>query len=165
MWDSIGMDQLLMSKDVDTTKNVILYMLGKMWLFAEGKKKLMKLMFLLEYYNISSGKLSTKQFLGNDFYVYNYGVFSKDIMRSISTLIDQGKIQDGFPLINIDSSKSSLEKRVKDKVDAILDKFGKFSGYQLEVSTLKMLGIEPHEKKKYFGQDIPQILNQTKVAE
>lgn len=158
----------IMSSDKKRTKKTILYLLNRLGVQdnnLEGKKKLMKLMFLLEHYNLSSGKLTPKGTLGNDFHIYHYGVFSTKVMGSFDELVSEGKIKEGFPLAIVkDRSEQDLDKDIKKRVDVIVDKFGKHSGYQLEVETLKMLGIKPHEKSQYFSRSIDKILKQTKAS-
>ena len=153
-----------MSKDKKTIKKVILYLLNSLGSKIEGKKKIMKLMFLLEHYDVDSGKITQKQLLGNDFYIYHYGVFSQGVMSDISQLIEKGLVKDGFPLTSNSTSEISPDKDLKERVDRIIQKFGGYSGYQLEIKTLEMLGIKPHEKGQYFGQSIRKILKQTQAS-
>ena len=56
------------------TKNVMLYLLWKCSKLGikVGRKKLMKLMFLIEYYNPKTKKLRKKSLLGNEWYIYYY---------------------------------------------------------------------------------------------
>ena len=56
------------------TKNVILYLLWKCDKLGikVGRKKLMKLMFLIEYYDPKAKKLRKKPLLGNEWYIYYY---------------------------------------------------------------------------------------------
>ena len=155
----------IMSSDKKRTKKTILYLLSKLGSSIEGKKKLMKLMFLLEHYDLSSGKLTPKGTLDNDFYIYHFGVFSTKVMSSFGELVDEGKIKEGFPLKMIeDGSELDLDENIKNRVDTIVEKFGKHSVYQLEVETLEMLGFKPHEKGQYFGQDIATILRKTRAS-
>jgi len=56
------------------TKNVMLYLLWKCSKLGikVGRKKLMKLMFLIEYYDPKTKKLRKKPLLGNEWYIYYY---------------------------------------------------------------------------------------------
>jgi len=56
------------------TKEVILYLVWKCNKLGIklNRKKLMKLMFLIEYYNPKTGKLRKKPLLGNEWYIYYY---------------------------------------------------------------------------------------------
>lgn len=140
-------------------KKIILYLMKKLGSGVEGKKKLMKLMFLLEHYDLSSDKLKSAGFLGNNFQIYYYGVFSTSIMRCVQELIDDKKIKDGFPLVLKETADVTLEPSIQKRIDGVLEKFGKKSGYYLEVKTLEMLNIKPHEKGQYFGEDIKNIIS------
>lgn len=68
----------------------------------------MKLMFLLEHYDPEKGKLTKKQFLGNEFIIYRFGVFSFDVMRDYINLLQQGII------ISEDPIKIKKDIRIKD---------------------------------------------------
>ena len=56
------------------TKKVILYLLWKCNKLGikVSRKKLMKLMFLIEYYDLKRKKLREKPLLGNEWYIYYY---------------------------------------------------------------------------------------------
>jgi len=153
-----------MSKDNKTIKEIIIYLLDNLGSNIEGKKKIMKLMFLLEHYDVEGDKLTSEHFLGNKFNIYYYGVFSRDVMNTMEEMIREGDITDGFPLKSSKKSDVSLDDVIKSKVDNIIEKFGNNTGYFLEVKTLKMLGIQPHEKNQYFGQSIENILKQTSAS-
>ena len=45
------------------------------------------------------------------------------------------------------------------KVQKVIKDFGNKTGYTLEVGTLKLLGIEPSEKGKYFGREVSELLS------
>lgn len=138
------------------TIQTIVYLINKLGSNREGKKKIMKLMFLLEHFDIKQNKLTKQGFLGNSFYIYNYGVFSIGVMDSYNKLIKEGYVKDGFPLTTRKIVK--LDEHIRPKVDKIIEKFGNKTGYNLEVETLRMLGIQPYEKEKYYGQDIVNFI-------
>jgi len=140
------------------TNGIIIYLINNLGINVEGKKKIMKLMFLTEHYDLSNDKLTKKGYLGNNFYIYNYGVFSQSVMSSYTTLISGGYIKDGFPLKTGHTVK--LRDDLRDRVDKILEKFGDHSGYKLEVETLEMMNIKPSEKQKYFGRDVDVLIEQ-----
>lgn len=139
------------------TYRTIIYLINKLGSKIEGKKKIMKLMFLLEHFDFDQNKLVKKGFLGNLFYIYNYGVFSQSVMGGYMKLIEDNIIKDGFPLTT--DRRVDLGGKLKEKVDKVISKFGSRSGYELEVGTLKMMNIEPYEKEKYFGQDVGELIS------
>ncbi len=140
------------------TQKIILYIMNRLGSNVEGKKKIMKLMFLLEHFDVDQTKLVKKQFLGNLFFIYNYGVFSREVMDSYNNLIKKGYIKDGFPLRTSKQYSISLDETTKEKVDKIVEMFGDKKGYTLEVDTLEMVGIKPYEKGKFFGNNIDTLI-------
>ncbi len=146
----------------ELTKNIILYLIQKLGDKIEGKKKIMKLMFLLEHYDFELKKIVESKTIGNEFFIYYYGVFSTEVMRSISSLTAEGKIKDGLPLKLSGSAGVKLEPETQGKVDEVITKFGDISGYKLEVGTLKMLGITPSDKDKHMGESVKDILAKQK---
>jgi len=142
--------------DYNTTEKIIIYLINKLGDKIEGKKKLMKLMFLIEHYDVDSKKLVCNGLLGNTFSIYYYGVFSLDIMNYVDGLIQKEKIKDGFPLRS--TEKIKLEPQIKEKVENIIQGFGEKTGYELEVETLKMMDIEPSDKEKFFGEPVNKLI-------
>ncbi len=143
--------------DKNSVKKIILYLINRLGDGIEGKKKLMKLMFLVNHYDPKSGELSRDGFLGLDFSIYYYGVFSREVMMIVEDSIQKKDVYNGFPLrsryvINLDGN-------IKNRVDFVIDKFGKKSGYLLEIETLKMLGYSPDEKDKIFGKSVKELIN------
>jgi len=141
-----------------STSNVILYIIDKLGGSIEGRKKLMKLMFLIEHWDPVKG-LTREGPLKNEFIIYYYGVFSFEVMENFIKLVQEGKIEDGFPI----KLKNKIEikindEKLKEKVDKVLEQFKNKSGYELEIETLKMLKIQPFEKNKYFGKSIREII-------
>jgi len=158
----------------EKTKNVILYLIGKLGSKIEGRKKLMKLMFLIEHFDLESGRIVRKHTLGNRFFIYYYGVFSFDVMNSYEELIREGKIGErclltsdrsvmlspALPSENHRRVEIRLDEELRRVVDGIIEKFGDCTGYDLEVKTLRMLGIEPFEKDQYFGKEVDEVLKE-----
>jgi len=138
------------------TEKIILYLINKLGDKIEGKKKVMKLMFLVEHYDVNLKKLIRNGLLGNNFLIYYYGVFSLSIMNCVSGLIQKGIIEEGFPLKS--TEKIEIEQKDKEKVDKIIQEFGEKTGYELEVETLKMIDIEPSDKEKFFGRPIRNLI-------
>ena len=142
----------------DKSKNVILYLVKKLGGQIEGRKKLMKLMFLIEHFDLESKRIVRKKHtLGNRFFIYYYGVFSFDVMNSYDELFREKIIMDTYPLTIEQKVETRLEGELKRVIDGIVKEFGKYSGYNLEVETLGMLGIEPSGKDQYFGKAIDEI--------
>lgn len=140
------------------TQSCILYILKHV---SGGRKKIMKLMFLLDYYDINNNKLTLNKAIGNKFIVYYYGVFSKEVMDDILKLIRNGKVVESYygKLEVNEPDKADIQNReLKKKVDAIIEKFGKSSANELETETLRMIKLTKQNKYASFGIMIDAIL-------
>jgi len=140
------------------TKNVIIYLISKLGNRIEGRKKLMKLMFLVEHFDTKNEKVTKNHTLGNQFFIYYYGVFSFDVMKSFTELDREKKIEDTYLIPLKTKHEVELDEKLREKVDWIVEKFGDLSGYRLETETLRMLKIEPSEKDSYFGKKVEEII-------
>lgn len=156
----------------EKTKEVLLYLPSRLGQ-CEGRKKLMKLMFLVEHFDPGLGRLVRKSLLGDSFLIYHYGVFSFEVMNCYNELVKEGKIREGpgglesSPVcrgISLGSPekrggsdlKLELGEKLRERVDGVIERFGNLTGYELEVQTLKTLGIS--EKDRYFGRPVESII-------
>jgi len=145
----------------EINKKIITYLAQKLGSSLEGKKKIMKLFFILEHIDLDNKELLLEPFVGNKFSIYHYGVYSESVMKEIYKLVDTGLFTDGFPLVlkkDIAKENVDLEVRIKDKLDKIITKYGNWTGYKLELATLKILGLDLDSKKKYVGLDMKDII-------
>jgi len=148
---------------IEITKKVLLYLIDRLNSESkmEGRKKIMKLMFIIEHYDLKTKKLRKRSLLGNKYFIYDYGVFSVDVMKAYEELVKEGLITEKtysiFPIIKVKKIEK-LSKNLKRKVDEIVKKFGNKSSYELEVLTLKMIGIEPFERDKFLGKETSKII-------
>jgi len=140
-------------------RDVLVYLVRKLGSKSEGRKKLMKLAFLVEHLDVRSGRLRREPRLGDVFFIYYYGVFSFDVMREYENLVREGVLVDGYPVKLGCEVETRLEEGLKRDVDEILEHYGDRSGYELELETLRMLGIEPHEKDLYFGKRVDKLVS------
>jgi len=141
------------------TENTIIYLIKKLKDKVEGKKKIMKLMFLIEHYDPEKSKLTKTKSVGNTFEIYYYGVFSKEVMECFDKLVKEDIIGGEFPIKLKKEVEPELEDALKRKIDKIIEEFGNKSGIELEIETLNMLGIKPYEKEKYFGLKVEEIIS------
>ena len=139
------------------TENTIMYLIKKLKDKVEGKKKIMKLMFLIEHYDPKKGKLTKTKSVGNTFEIYYYGVFSREVMECFDKLVKENVVEE-FPIKLKKEVEPKLEDALKRKIDKIIEEFGNKSGIELEIETLNMLGIKPYEKEKYFGLKVEKII-------
>ncbi len=143
----------------NNTENVILYIINKLGEKIEGRKKLMKLMFLVEHFDVKKHGLVKTKLMGNDFLIYYYGVFSFDVKKAYDSLVSKNKIKDKFPIELKQKGQIKLNEDFGGRIDDIISDFGEMSGYELEIKTLDMLGIKPFEKGKFFGKSVKEIIN------
>ncbi len=142
----------------ERTKNVILYLLRRLSGQVDGKKKLMKLMFLVEHFDPERRVLVEKPRLGNQFLIYYYGVFSFEVAECYEELVGEGRVAGWPPTVTGQEGEAALDEGLKRVVDRVVEEFGGLTGYELEVETLKMLGIEPYEKDRFFGKEVREII-------
>ena len=139
-------------------KSVLLYLISKLGERSEGRKKIMKMMFLINYFDTNKNSLIKKPLLGEEFIVYHYGVFSFDVMNNFLDLSNNGEIQGGFPIKITSKREFQLDSKLKSNVDEVIGKFGDKSGRILELETLKMLGLDLKTKKEHFGEPVTNFI-------
>ena len=149
----------------DRNREVILYILDKLKKFGVGRLKLMKLMFLLEHYDISSEKLTPDKLLGNDFIIYWRGPFSFQVYRSFLHLLENGEILEKGRLLTLETEpdqdrlKSKIGEEILKKLNKVLKEFGELDGLELEKRSMKLLGIKQEEKQHYVGIPVDVVIS------
>lgn len=76
---------------------VLLYLLLKFFDMYDkplyGKKKIQKLLFLVEHYDLDTGRITRSQGLtGYRFAVWSYGPFSKEVYDDLEKIVDNGYV-------------------------------------------------------------------------
>jgi len=119
----------------------------------------MKLMFLIEHYNPESKELTKKGLLGNDFIIYHYGVFSRDVMNDYLRLYNMGVLYEvgTRPTLKHENSLD-LDDKTKSQVDFIISKFGHYEGAFLVDSTLKLLRLTKETKDEHFEESVVSLI-------
>lgn len=136
-------------------REIILYIINKLGKTLEGRKKLMKLMFLVEHFDTKSKKLTKNKLIGNTFIIYHYGVFSFDVMNDYLELNSKGIIEEN-PIRS--DTEGEISGDIQERVECILSEFGSKHGSDLEVETLKMMGLNKDTKEKFFNKDVKDII-------
>lgn len=155
----------LSNKKLTKNQQIILYLTEKLKGSIGGRKKIVKLMFLYEYYDFQNNKIvETPKFnTQNEFYIYHYGVFNSDILIETVELIKRGYIEDGYPLKISNKGKeyNLADVNAKDELDQlgkVISKFGKkYNGFELELVTLAMLGLGLSTKGQYKNKTIKEV--------
>ena len=151
------------NQNLTKRQKVISYLISRLGTLPDGRKKIMKLMFLIEHYDLNKNKVTNSRFLHTNFIIYKYGVFSFEVQEDYSKLRREGIISE-YPIkVNQKIPDSGLENDVKSKVDSIITKFGHKNGNELELETLEMLGLTIDSKINYFGEDISDLLKLRRV--
>ncbi|EGD71811.1 MAG: hypothetical protein CSMARM4_0051 [Candidatus Parvarchaeum acidiphilum ARMAN-4_'5-way FS'] len=141
------------------SKNAILYILKKLDSNKDnGRKKIMKLMFLVDYFDVAKERITLRKAIGNTFFIYNYGVFSTEVMRDLSDLIKSGElIETEHDLKVRKGTEPSLNEEIKEKVEQVIKKYGKLKPRELEVFTLNLLNLDRESKYNYMGVNIEAL--------
>ena len=137
------------------TQRALIYVIDKLKESLEGRKKLMKLMFLIEHYDINRSILTKVPMLNNDFIIYHYGVFSFDVMNDYISLYNR-KIIKEYPIKS--EIDVSIDNNLRTKIDLIISKFGQKHGFQLEEETLEMMGLTKETKIDFFGKSVKELI-------
>jgi len=148
-----------------TLCDLIRYIIIKLGNRIEGLKKLMKLLFLIQYEVKGFIHSHVVKYLFNnvpisrtEFYIWEFGPMSDDVYKvieedkSIISEIDEfGRVV--LKLENVYEIK--LPESVKRRVDEVLSKFGSKSGTQLEKYVLeRVLKMDDVEKRDWLGTPV-----------
>jgi hypothetical protein len=136
-------------------QKIMLYLINKLN-EIEGRKKLMKLMFLVEHYNVELKKLTKKSSTDNGFIIYHYGVFSFKVFDDYLDLHKKDLIEESPIRTKIQDIE--LEPELQKQVDSIIELFGDKTGAHLETETLKMLGHTIESKREVSGVEVNTLI-------
>jgi len=177
---------------------VLLYMLLRFFekyrCNMEGRKKVQKLMFLVEHYDLKTKTVKKSTGLtGYRFKIWSYGPFSKEIYDDLDQLVEDGSIEeeiisdiirpdlslytdDGYPkrmyvykpsrdpAEQLHGVLKDLDKNVIEKIDRIIDLFGDKSARDLEEFVNKILRLDVEKKINYWGEDVDTYLEREKIS-
>jgi len=143
-------------KELTQSQKIMIMIIENLKETTEGRKKLMKLMFLLQHYDLEKNKLVEKGFLDNEFIIYRYGVFSFDVMNDYIDLVNE-KIIFERPMRTVDR-RFELDEKTINRIISILERFGQKHGFELEKDTLEMLGLNLETKENFIGEPITKFI-------
>lgn len=145
----------------DLTKKVMFYLIKKCK--KVDRRKLMKLMFLIEYYDPEKNKVTLKRTLDNEFIIYNHGLFSFDVYDLFLDMLERGEIEEKDHEIKLSEKgkeiKIELTDDLKRKIDKIIKKFGDLSSKDLEKVTLKLINLKEENKREFFGIPVDVLIS------
>lgn len=139
-----------------------------------GRKKLMKLMFFIKYFDFEKKSLETGINFGDfNFIIYNYGPFSLEVMNKFDELKKEGLIKETKFVST--GHKIELTKKGKEKLKEIEEKmsgselsrikqvsqeFGSMSGRELEKKSLEYLNITQEDKPELIGTPVEVVISE-----
>lgn len=140
---------------------------------VNGRKKLMKLVFFMEYLDFNENRLSTDVGWDDfDFIIYSYGPFSHDVMDEFDKLKEKKWIKEkrefmGYEIELTEEGEEKLES-ISNKIDEeetkrlqeLCERFSKKKGGSLERKSLEYLGITKEEKKNFMGTPVEVIISE-----
>jgi len=148
----------------------------------EGHKKLQKLLFLVEHFDLSKNKPTPSSGLtGYVFRIWYYGPYSSELKDDIVELVKEGIIEerveyiddflytDEFPKriyrylpkkqLNVEGK---LDRQTITKIDRIIELFGDKTPYELEKIVSNLLNLTPLKKLEVWGMTLDEyILSET----
>ena len=156
------------NQQLNTNQKIILYLIQELGDKVEGKKKIMKLMFLIQHYDFENDKIVADPHFPNtdiakDFEIYLYGVFSDMVQKDLKDLvINLDKVENTYPLKirgDVDNNIGFSNPNLKEQIDKVIEEWGKkYTGYRLEITTLQMLGLGLATKERYKGWSIEKVM-------
>ncbi len=146
--------------------DVVIYLLKRLGGRVKGVKKLMKLVFLIQYERkneeiikyLFKGKPITRA----EFYIWSYGPLSNEVYEVIDERL---RVDDSdvpviirIPLFDTSRSEKILPEQVKKRIDLIVEKYGSLHGFELEKISLKLLELDDYKKSEYMGSPIDDYI-------
>ncbi|GEM_PF-888136 len=149
-----------------TVYDVVVYLIKRLGGRVKGVKKLMKLVFLIQYERrndrvikyVFKGKPITKA----EFYIWSYGPLSNEVYEVIDERL---RVDDSdvpviikLPTFNINRSEKILPEQVKKRIDYIVEKYGDLHGFELEKISLELLELDELKKSEYMGSSVDNYI-------
>jgi DNA-binding PadR family transcriptional regulator len=163
----------LMGKSLDIPESRLLELIASSSGRVEGRTKLMKLAFFSEYYDPDTDSLQPDERVGSfkDFFIYDHGPFSKDVMEAFSSLKDDGLIEEETELTFANNRRKVIHltdegRELADSFDTptnpirqAVSQFGDMSASDLESESLDRLGISRKMKSRYKHRDVSSLIS------
>lgn len=153
----------------------------------DGRKKLQKLLFLIEHWNPETGEIVPSQKLtGFQFKIWFYGPFSQELVAHVEKLVKKRKLIEECHVYDLPSSiqglslnaysddgtprriylyspgfttaKEQLAQPLKERLHIVLDRFGERNPIELEAQVNKMLKLTPMKKLEYWGLPVDEYI-------
>ncbi len=148
---------MVMIMNLKEYEKILFYVIKRLGKRVDGRKKLMKIMFLINHWNPETKSLEKEPFLGDEFMIYHYGVFSWNVMNVYLNLCEKGIVKE-YPIEAVGEMDNNIEDNIKERIDLVIKEFGRKYGNELEDETLKMLGISKENKMNFFGKPVVDLI-------
>ncbi len=145
----------------------------------EGRKKLQKLIFLVEHFDLDTSRIvPSSGITGYKFKIWYYGPYSSDLKKDTEDLVENGLLNEDVKYLDdflyTDESpkrlylyspkteirvENELDKQTIEKIDKILKEFGTKSPYELEKKVSDLLNLDPLKKLKVWGKSLDEYLS------
>lgn len=140
----------------------LIYLVYRLDEAVESRDKLLRLMFLVNYIDPDTGSLRTEPRLGVDFYLYDDGFSSMEVLKKIEELERMGifSYDVGFHYYYRDLVPE-LPEDLKKAVDFVVEIYGDFTAEELDKSIIALSGL-PEDKSRwdsYRGFALSDILS------
>ena len=142
------------------TRDLVAYIVSRFRGGVEGVKKLMKLVFLVQYGfpRHLFGRGVVKYLYGGlpvsraEFFIWEFGPMSNEVYEAIEGSGFDVVTRDLTTYIVYGGPRPELPPPVAKRVDGVLGRYGRKRGRELEKLTLKLLRLEdPVKKGEYMG--------------
>ena len=155
-----------------THLDVLLYLLKELGGRVRGVKKLMKLLFLLDYEKrgetIRVYTYRGKPVTRTRFVIWDYGPFSRDVYDTLDEHEELFEIADPEPPVEIVLTREGwlrareagerLPEPVKRRVREVVERYGSLPGWRLARIVYEMLDLDDAVKEEYRGVSITRYL-------
>jgi len=139
-----------------TVEDVIAYLLERLGGSVKGVKKLMKLVFLIQYERegdtVVKYLYKREPVARTEFFIWSYGPLSNEVYEVIDEklIIDDEEIPVVISLPK-GAGSTRLPEPVEKRVDYVARKYGGLMGYELERMVVEFLELDEYVKTEYMG--------------
>jgi len=145
--------------------DLITYIFENFGNLIEGSKKLLKLLFLIQYERINNSIIKyyalDKPIARSEFFIWYYGPFSNTVYQFIDQHIEIDTTKRPYKLfLSKKISNHKLPETVQERVDKILARYKNKTGHELELLVNATLGLDTASKLEHMGWYVDDYIKQ-----